>query len=102
MPVERRLDHLARRGRDDEEREPVTLDAAREEIDELRNVVLQPDAAAGLDQVLAPDAAKLRIVPDQIRELSALMDEIAAPPVPRPSLELRDAEQLAQDDARNR
>ena len=76
---ERGLDDLARSGGNDVKGEPEALDAVREEIDELRNVVFQTDAAAGLDQVFAPDAAKLRIVPDQIGELSALVDEITAP-----------------------
>ena len=76
---ERGLDDLARSGGNDVKGEPEALDAVREEIDELRDVVFQTDAAAGLDQVFAPDAAKLRIVPDQIGELSALVDEITAP-----------------------
>src|SRR5689334_407875 len=45
---------------------------AREEC----HVVLQADALAGLDEMLAPDAAKIRVMQYEIAQLGALLDEI--------------------------
>ena len=82
---ERRLDHLPRRGRDHEEREPVAVDAALEELDQRRNVAAQPDPPAGLLEVLAADAAELGIVADQVGQLPALLHQVARAPGRRPS-----------------
>ena len=63
-------------------------------------MVFQADTAAGLDQVLAPDAAKLGVVPDQIGELAALVDEIAAPQSVDFGVERGHAEPLGEHNAR--
>ena len=60
----------------------------------------QPDAAARLDQVLAAHAAELRVVPDQVGQLAALLDEVAGREARDLLFEARHAEQLAQHDAR--
>ena len=78
MPAERRLDHFARRRRDHEEREPAALEAALEQLDERRNVAAQPHPPARLPRCSRPHAAKLGIVADQIGQLAALLDEVAA------------------------
>ena len=97
MPGERRLDDLARRRRDDEEREPVPVDAALEKVDERRDVAAQPHAPAGFLEVLAPHAAELRIVANQVGELAALLDEVAPGQPVDLLLEAGGANQLAED-----
>ena len=74
---ERGLDELARRRRDDEERKREAVQAVLEKVDQRRDVLPQPDPPARLDQVFPPNASELRVVPDQVRELAALLDEIA-------------------------
>ena len=56
----------------------MAVDAALQQIDERRDVAPQPDAPAGLLEVLAPDAAELRVVTNQIGQLPALLDQIAS------------------------
>ena len=53
------------------------VEAALEELDQRRNVAGAAARAAGLDQVLAPDAAELGIVANQVGELAPLLDEVA-------------------------
>ena len=55
----------------------VPVDATREELDERRDVAPQPHATARLLEVLAPHAAELRIVANQICQLAALLHEVA-------------------------
>src|SRR5690606_2913979 len=69
-------DDLARSGRDDEEREPHGAETALEKLHELANARLQPDALARRDEMLATNAAKLGIVPNQVSELRPLLHEI--------------------------
>ena len=56
----------------------MPVEAALEEVDERRDVAAQPHAPAGLLEVLAPHAAKLRVVANQVGELAALLHEVAA------------------------
>ena len=48
-----------------------------QEIDERGDVAPQPDAPAGLLEVLATHAAELRVVTNQIGQLPALLDQVA-------------------------
>ena len=59
-----------------ENRKPV--EPALQKLDQRRNVVAQPHPPAGLDQMLAADAAELGIVTNQIGQLAALLHEVAA------------------------
>src|SRR5438552_4135906 len=73
---QRRLNQLARRRRDHKEREDTAVDAAVEKVDERGNIFPQADSAAGLDQVLPTNAPKFGIVPNQVRQLPSLLDEV--------------------------
>ena len=75
--VERRDHDFARRGGHDIERELVAFDAARQEFDEGLEAAFQAHAPAGFDEVLAPHAAELGVVPDQVGELAALLHQVA-------------------------
>ena len=56
--------------------------------------------SARLFEMLAPHPAELRVVPQEVRELAALLNQVA-PGEPRDLLvEVRGADELAQDDAR--
>ena len=95
-PSKRRFDDLTRRGGDHAKREAVSVDPRRQELEQPRNVVLQPHPAASLDQMLAPDASKLRIVTDEIGELAALLNQIAARQTRYFLFKARGANQFAQ------
>ena len=56
----------------------MPVDAAVEEVDQRRNVAAQAHAAAGLFEVLATHATELRVVPNEVGELAALLHEVAA------------------------
>ena len=75
----------------------MPLDAAIEKVDERRDVAAQAHAAPGLVEVLAPDAAELRIVTNQVGELAALLDQVAAGQPVDLLLEPGGADHLAQD-----
>ena len=77
----------------------MTVDAALEEVDQRRDVAAQPDPPPGLDQVLAPDAAELGVVTDQVGQLAALLHQVAARQALDLLVEVGDAKQLAQHDA---
>ena len=62
-------------------------------------MILEPDAPTGFREMFAADASKLGVVPDEIRELSALVHQVAAPQSLHLCFESRHAEQLAQDDS---
>src|SRR3979411_1449777 len=55
-----------------------------------------PHRAARLEQMLAPDAAKVRVVADEISQLTALLNEIAARQTRDLLLEAPDAQELTQ------
>ena len=77
----------------------MAVEAPVEELDQRRDVAPQPDQPARLDQVLAPDAAELGVVPNQVGQLATLLHEIA----PRQALDLLlktpGPEDLAEDQA---
>ena len=95
--VERGLDHFLRRRGHDEERELKPVEAAIQEVDERGNAAAQPDAPARLRQVLAADAPERRVVANQVRELPALVDQVARGEAVDLALEIRHAEEVAQD-----
>ena len=92
--LEGRLDDLPGRRRDDEEGEAVPLDAPVQELDEGGDVVLQSHAASGFGQVLGSNASELGIVADEVRQLAALLDEVAAGEAGHLLLKARGADQL--------
>ena len=98
--LERRFDDRPRCGRDHEERELAAGDALGEHVDQLRDVLLEADATAGLDEVLAPDGPELRIVAKQVGEFASLMHEVAAGQARDLLLEAGSADELAQHHAR--
>ena len=100
MPLQRRLDDFLRCGGNDEELEAVAVDALGEALGEQIDVRLQPDATADLHEVLAPHAAVLGIVQQQIRQLAALLHQVEARQTGDLLDEARRPEQLAQDDTR--
>ena len=63
---ERGLNDLLRRGGDHVEVELVTFAKGIERAGEQRHVVLQADAFAGFDEVLAPDVAEIRVMQNEI------------------------------------
>ena len=80
----------------------AAVEPSLEELHERRNVAAQTDAAAGLFEVLAANAAKLRIVPNQVGELASLLDQVRrGQPLDLP-LEVRRTDQFAQHLARSR
>ena len=95
--VERGLDHFLGGGGHDEERELEPVQAAVQEIDELGNAAAQAHAPARFRGVLAADTPERRIVANQIRELPALLDQVARRQPVNLALEIRYAEQVAQD-----
>src|SRR4029079_16720570 len=50
---------------------------ATEKIHQLRDVRAQPNPASGLAQMLHANAAELRVMPNQVRELPVLLHQIA-------------------------
>src|SRR5262249_7199764 len=75
-------------------------DPAAEHVDERRNVPAETDAAPRLFEVLTTDASKLRIVANQVRELSALLHEVAARATLDFLLKAGCADQLAEHEPR--
>ena len=59
-------------------------------------MLLEANAAPDLDQVLAANPPKLRVVPEQIRELGALLNEIEPIESGNTLIEVVDAEHLTQ------
>ena len=78
----------------------MPVDAAVEQVHERRYVAAQAHAAAGLLEVLAPDAPEFRVVTNQVRQLAALLDQVAPCQSVDLFLETGGADQLAQDRSR--
>src|SRR5712691_8734044 len=97
---ERGLDDLLGRGGDHVEMKLVAVGEIVKQTREECDVVLQPDALAGFDQVLAADAPDIRVVENQIAQLGALLDKVHR----RKSLNLvretMETDQLAKDNSR--
>src|SRR5690606_33622073 len=92
-------DDLPGRSGDDEERERASFHLRGEQVHEVPDITLQPDAPAGLDEVLAPDTPELRVVAEQVGQLAALLDEIAARETGYFGFEIGRPDDLAEDDA---
>ena len=97
-PFERRLNDLARRGRDHEKGKLTAIDATLEELDERGNVAAKPDAAARFLKMLASNPPEFRVVPDEICELAPLLHQVAASQPIDLLLKLTRPNQLAEDE----
>ncbi len=60
------------------EGEAIPLRAAAQKIDERRDRALETNATTGFHQVFTANAAKFRVVPDQIGGFAALLYKVAA------------------------
>ena len=97
---ERRLDDFLRRGGDDVEMKFVTLRQIVEDAREKCDVVFQADALAGLNEMIAADAAEIRVVENQIAKLRALLDEVHLRQAFDVVVEPVKTDELAQHDSR--
>ena len=68
----------------------------------MRDVRAQPDAPARLPQVLAPHTAELGVVANQVRELTALLDQVRPRQAGDLLIEVGHAEQFGQHRAPSR
>ena len=98
--LERRLDDFLGRGGDDVEMEFVTLRQIVEGAREKRDVVLQADALAGLNEMVAADAAEIRVVENEVAKLRALLDEVHLRQAFDLVVEPVKTDELAQHDSR--
>jgi len=96
----RRPNHFSRRCGNNKERELAAVESPFEKVDERSNVGAQPHTATGLLEMLLSNAAELRIVPNQIRELSTLLHEVRPREAIHFLLEVRRTYQLTQHDTR--
>ncbi len=71
--------------------------AAPHEINQGGNGAFQANAPSGFHQVFAANAAKFRIVPNQIRQLASLLNQIGSTQAGNARLESGYPEQFAQD-----
>ncbi len=78
----------------------VTFGEIVERARKERNVVLQADALAGFNKVLAPDLAEVRVMENQVAELRALLDEIHLGKTFHLVMKSVEADQLAKNDSR--
>src|SRR5205814_9156244 len=87
-------------GRDHEEREAMVFQPAVQQLHQQRDVLAQPHAAPRLHEVLAAHAPELRVVANEVGQLSALLHEVARGEAGDLLLERGGADDLAQDDTR--
>jgi len=97
---QRRNDDFTGCGRYDEKGKSIAFRASRHEIHQRRYRAFESNPAPRLHQVFTADAAKFRIVADQIGQLAALLDEIAPGKTCNTILESGYAQQLAQHESR--
>src|SRR4029077_5798779 len=97
---ERGLDDLLWRSGDNVEMELVALCEIVQGARKERHVMLQADALAGLDKVLAPDLAEVRVMENQIAEFRALLDEVHLGKAFHLVMKSVEADQLAKNDSR--
>jgi len=72
------------------------LEIARQDLGQENDIVFQPHTLAGLNEMLTAHAPKRRIMPQQIRQLRPLLDEMRTCKPSHPLLEVRNANQLAK------
>ena len=70
---------------------------AARNADSAGDAALQTDPPASLDQVFVTHAAKLRVVPNEIGQLAALLDEVGQRQPRHLLLELGDAKHLGEN-----
>ena len=97
---ERRLDHFPGAAEITKKEKRWPSSPARA-VDERRDVLRSRTAPPGLLEVLAPHAAELGIVTNQVGQLAALLHQVVAGQPLDLVLERRGADQLAQDHARS-
>jgi hypothetical protein len=78
----------------------MTVDASIQEVDQRRNCTLEPDAPSSFDEMLDADAAKFRIMTDQVGQLAALLHQIAVRQACDAILEAAYPQQFAQNQTR--
>src|SRR5262249_40021900 len=98
--LQRRLNNLLRRGRNDVEIELVAFRQILERPRKEPHVVLQADTLAGLHEMLAPNSAKIRTMEDQVAELRALLHEICLGKALRLVVKIVKSDEFAQYDSR--
>src|SRR5688572_3086705 len=98
--LERGLDHRFGRSRNDIEREATFVGARIEVLDEALDILLQSHLPPGLDQVFATDAPEFGIVTKEVRELGALLHEVALGKAGDFLLKVRYADQAAENEPR--
>src|SRR5439155_17256610 len=72
---QRRLNQFLRRRRNDEERKPIAVEPPVEEVHQHWDVTAQAYALPRFHQVPLSNAAKLRIVANQVREFATLLNK---------------------------
>src|SRR6266478_6163804 len=74
---ERRLDHLFGRRRDDVKRELIPVDCLQQ-LRQQPDIRLEANLLSNFDQMLFANTAILRVVQQQVGELSALLNKMHA------------------------
>jgi hypothetical protein len=95
-----RLDDFARRRRNDEKRKPVVVEPSVQEVDESRDVFSETHPPTGFNQMFLTNAPEFRVVTNQVRELTALLDQVGPGEPVDFFLEPGDSNQLAHNQTR--
>src|SRR5712692_3886105 len=80
--------------------ELVTIGKIVKRAREERDVVLQADALAGFDEVLAADLAEVRVMKNEIAKFRALLDEVHLGKTFHLVVEAVKADQFTENDSR--
>src|SRR5512144_2939605 len=78
----------------------MSVDAVGEQLRELADVVFEPDVPPDFYEVVTAHAAELRVVAEQICELSTLLHEVEARQAGDLLVEAANAQHLAQEATR--
>ena len=97
---QRRGDDFARSGGYHEKGKPIAFRASLHEFNQRGNRTLETNATARLHEVFPANAAKFRIVTNQIGELAALLYQIAPCKARNAVFKTRYSQQLAQHESR--
>src|SRR6185503_5361932 len=93
---QRRVHDEPRGGRDDVEVESEAVDAVLQKVGEQRDVTLETNLPADLDQILLTHAPEIGIVSQQVGQLRTRLHEIQARKVGDSFLEIGNAEHLGE------
>src|SRR5207249_5375085 len=96
---ERGLDHFFGRRGDDVEGKLMPVDTF-EQLRKKADIRLETNLFSGLDQMLPSDAAVFRVVQQQVRQLTTLLDEVHARQAVNFPEKIRRPDQLAENDSR--